>query len=338
MDAFALVSDDEKRIVFEETSNQLNLSAISIEKDFWVCWILGELFALEGVGEALVFKGGTSLSKAWKLIDRFSEDIDIVIDRSFLGFGGNESPEKAPSKKQRRKRFDLLKEACRKLIAERLKPALSRSVEQILGEHGMLVADPDDVDGMTLLFKYASVYPDGLDAYIPREVKIEMGARSATWPIEWTQVVSYSAEVAPNYFEEPKVKVRVVAKERTCLDKLLLLHEENFRPPGKVKNRRLSRHYYDVYQLIKKGVAMEAVRNTDLLARVIEHRSAFFGYSWMDWEAFDIGDLAIQPKEETLDFWKADYMEMQRTMFFGDFPSFDEVLKTVKDFEERCKQ
>ncbi len=337
MDAFALEPAEEKRIVFEETSNQLNLSAISVEKEFWVCAILSKLFRLEGIGNTLVFKGGTSLSKAWKLIDRFSEDIDLVIDRDYLGFGGGKSPEKATSKKQRRRRLDQLKGACQAYIAERLEPTLRQSLTSLLKERVVLEQDPGDPDGMTLLFRYDSVFPTRVDDYIPREVKIEMGARSDTWPAEVITIRPYCAEVAPNYFKEPYIPVRVVSKERTCLDKLLLLHEENLRPSDKIKKARLSRHYYDVYQLIQKGVALKAVENTELLCRVIEHRSIYFEYSWMNWSGFKIRDLDIQPKKDALDFWKADYTKMQKTMLFGYPPSFDDLLKTIEKFEEECK-
>ncbi len=100
MNSFAQLSEEERRVAFDETAAALNLPAVSVEKDFWVCWALSVLFGLEGIGEHLVFKGGTSLSKAYKLVERFSEDIDIVIDRETLGFGGQDSPEAAPSKKQ----------------------------------------------------------------------------------------------------------------------------------------------------------------------------------------------------------------------------------------------
>ncbi len=105
MNSFLTLALARRRQLCEEAATQLNLPAASIEKDFWVCWTLQELFALAEFGPHLTFKGGTSLSKAWKLIERFSEDIDVVIDREFLGFGGDQAPETAPSGKQRDKRL-----------------------------------------------------------------------------------------------------------------------------------------------------------------------------------------------------------------------------------------
>ena len=108
MQAFISMSDADRRRLCSEAEVKTGLPAASIEKDFWVCWLLRELFSLPEWGASLTFKGGTALSKGWKLIERFSEDIDIVVDREFLGFGGDASPENAPSKKQRKVRLDAL--------------------------------------------------------------------------------------------------------------------------------------------------------------------------------------------------------------------------------------
>ena len=91
----------------------MGLQAVSVEKDFWVCWTLRDLFTLPGIGSHLTFKGGTSLSKAWKLIERFSEDIDLIVDKEALGFGGDASPDRAPSKKKRKERLEALMDVCR---------------------------------------------------------------------------------------------------------------------------------------------------------------------------------------------------------------------------------
>ena len=131
MDRFLLLPDARRRLLCEEAGRTLGLSAGSVEKDFWVCWTLRTLFSSPTSGPHLTFKGGTSLSKGWKLIQRFSEDIDIVIDRDFLGFGGERAPEAAPSQKQRSKRIDELKDACQRHILDTLLPALRDRVEEL---------------------------------------------------------------------------------------------------------------------------------------------------------------------------------------------------------------
>lgn len=338
MDAFLNQSIEERQVVFEQAADRLDLPAVSVEKDLWVCWTLGVLFGLEGIGESLVFKGGTSLSKAWKLIERFSEDIDIVIDRERLGFGGEDSPEKGSSGKQRRKRLESMKSACIDFVDKEMRPALQAVLESRLTEPFELIVDPDEA--MTLLFRYPSAFDEKGAGYLRRDVKIEMGARSDTWPAEDATVVPYASEALPDYFEGEAcgVQVKVIAAERTCLDKMMLLHEENFRPLDKRKKERMSRHYYDLFKLIEAGVAKRAAGDRELLERVIEHRSFFFKYSWMDYAGFGLKQLRIVPKEEFTAFWRDDYAKMKESMFFGEPPSFEEVLQTISEFERTLKR
>lgn len=333
MDGFLKQPIEERRAVFEEAASRLGLPAVSVEKDFWVCWTLGVLFGLEGIGESLIFKGGTSLSKAWKLIERFSEDIDIVIDRERLGFGGEESPEMGSSGKQRKRRLESMKSACIDFVDMEMRPALQAALESRLLESFELEVDPEEA--MTLLFSYPSAFDEKSTSYLRRDVKIEMGARSDTWPAEEASVVPYAVEALPAYFEgeDCSVQVKVIAAERTCLDKMMLLHEENLRPVDKRKKERMSRHYYDLFMLIEAGVAKRASSNRELLERVIEHRSFFFKYSWMDYKGFGLDQLRIVPKDEFLAFWRDDYAKMRESMFFGEPPRFEEVVDAVRRFE-----
>lgn len=336
MAEFVEQSPEERRLVFEEASDRLGLPTVSIEKDFWVCWTLGVLFGLEGIGEALVFKGGTSLSKAWKLVERFSEDIDIVIDRERLGFGGDESPAKGVSGKQRKKRLERLKGTCLEFVSQEVEPVLRATLNGRLTDSFELAADSQD--GMTLLFRYPSAYAEGAASYLRREVKIEMGARSDIWPAEEVPVVPYVAEVLPEYFEnDASVNVRTISAERTCLDKMLLLHEENFRPNERAKKERMSRHYYDLYRLIVAGVGVRSVSDSVLLDRVVEHRSFFFAYSWIKYDEFSLSDLRLLPKDDFVAFWREDYQKMRAEMFFGSPPSFEEVLTVVGAFEKKLR-
>jgi hypothetical protein len=155
VDAFLAFPEARRRALYEQAGQVLGLEAASIEKDFWVCWTLRELFALPNMGLHLTFKGGTSLSKGWKLIERFSEDIDVVIDRAFLGFGGDLSPENAPSNKQRDQRLDNLRDACQRTIQAALAPALEQRIrEKVIAPGWRLEDDPGDPDRQTLLFSY----------------------------------------------------------------------------------------------------------------------------------------------------------------------------------------
>lgn len=336
MNSFIREPESERKLIFEEASARLGLPAVSIEKDFWVCWTLRKLFALpDGIGEALCFKGGTSLSKAWKLIERFSEDIDIVVGREHLGFVEEKAISPDLTANQTKKRLKKLRKACSKFIAEKLGPQLNNVLQEELQYSYSLVPDPLDPDAQTLLFRYPSVFTEGTASYLRREVKIEMGARSDTWPAFDKEIIAYAVDVLPDVFDDAVTTVKVVDAKRTCLDKMLLLHEENCRPGTKPKKERLSRHYYDLHHLIAAGIASEAIQNEELLNKVIEHRSIFFSYDWMKWEEFRIADLKISPKAETMSFWEQDYRIMSAEMFFGDPPDFNVILKSVEDFENQ---
>ena len=163
-----------------------------MEKDFWVCWTLRELFRLPGIGEHLTFKGGTSLSKAWKLIERFSEDIDLVVDKAVLGFGGDAAPDKASSNKQRKARLEDLMDACRLWVQGLIQPAFATRIAEALGDFGWkLEVDPEMANGQCLLFHYPSVFPVGSAGYVRPVVKIELGARSDDWPHETKSIQAY---------------------------------------------------------------------------------------------------------------------------------------------------
>ena len=201
----------------------MGLQAVSVEKDFWVCWTLRELFTIPGVGEHLTFKGGTSLSKACKLIQRFSEDIDIIVDREVLGFGDDEAPEKAPSNKQRKMRLEKLMDACREWVQGTLQPALAAQLRATLGETGwQLEVDPDMPDGQCLLFHYPSLFQSGSAGYVRPVVKIELGARSDDWPHEERSIEPYVIEHFPVLDSGAACTVRVLAAERTFWEKACL--------------------------------------------------------------------------------------------------------------------
>ncbi|AUB80618.1 nucleotidyl transferase AbiEii/AbiGii toxin family protein [Candidatus Thiodictyon syntrophicum] len=266
MERLFTLSTSDRLTAFREAEARLKLPAASIEKDFWVCWTLRVLFELPEWSSHLTFKGGTSLSKAWQLIERFSEDIDLVIDRDYLGFGGDHAPEKGPSKKQKKKRFDDLKHACQMAISESLQPALqNRFAEAIPADmQWRLLSDSDDNDAQTILFFYPTATET--DPYIKPQVKIELGARSDTEPVESPEISPYLANAFPELFGPSRFQVRTVAARRTFWEKAMLLHEETYRPADKTRGQRLSRHYYDLWCLIRKGIADKAVADGNRLA------------------------------------------------------------------------
>jgi len=336
MDGFIREPLKRSRLICEEGEARMNLPAVSLEKDFWVCWTLRELFRIPEWKDNLTFKGGTSLSKCWGLISRFSEDIDIVIDKGFLGFSGSDSPEEAPSNKKRRKRLEDLKYAAQSKIHGELMPQLTKRIQASLIVSDIWELIPasmeDDPDGQTLLFRYPSAFDEG-ESYIRREVKIEMGARSDTEPIQEETIHPYLYDEFPKVIGPGSFNVRALASERTFWEKAMLLHEENYRPLDKIRKPRMARHYYDLWCLIDKGIGSKAIMRQDIFKRTAIHRHAYFRYNWMDYATLVRGRLQLVPKPELEDMWRKDYSDMQKVMFFGEVPSFDEILKVIGKFQ-----
>lgn len=333
MDVFLTLLPEERRQICEAAAEQLALSPAGVEKDFWVCWTLRELFSLPDMGEHLTFKGGTSLSKGWKLIERFSEDIDVVIDRDALGFDGERSPEAATGSNERRRRLEALRAACQAHIRDELRPALHQRLrERITGAGAWtLTDDPEDPDGQTLLFSYPGSIP--AQGYLRPQVKIELGARSDVEPSARPTIQPYIADALPDVLGPSRFEVQTLDPRRTVLEKMCLLHEETYRVDGRAPAARLSRHYYDLWCLIRAGTAKEAVADPDLFRRVIAHRAVFFRRSAEAQATLRPGSLRLMPRREHFPDWQRDYDAMRESMFFGETPEFAEILLKVEEFE-----
>ena len=340
MDRFVRLSGDERRRYFEQAAERMGLSPQIIEKDFWVCWTLRKLFALPDIGSMLIFKGGTSLSKAYRLIERFSEDVDLSMDRAVLGFGDEDSnPEADISGKERRRRIDRLKEACQHKIVDELRPMMIKTIAAALGDaqDWSLTVDEDDPDRQTLLYTYPSGLPEATGAYIRPTVKIEMGARSDHWPSDQLHIASYVAEQFPAAFETTDFIVKVLAAERTFWEKTTLLHAEYHRPADKEIPLRLSRHYYDTSRLILSGIGEKAVGRPGLLQRVVEHKKVFFPSGWSHYDEAIRGSLRLSPPPGRIRQLEEDYDKM-RDMFFSEQPVFAEVLQVLEEWETHFNQ
>ena len=335
MDEFLAFSEDRRRIVCEQAQDELGLPPATIEKDFWVCWTLKKLFNLPQWGSMLTFKGGTSLSKGWALIQRFSEDIDIVINRDALGFGGDKAPDRAPSRKQRRKRLDDLKAVSHHCVNQTLRPLLAKSIAQDMPKtlSWQIDPDPDDPDEQTLFFAYPTAFVEQT-AYLPQMVKIELGARSDTEPTENIDIQPYLKDAFPDLFLHARFSVRAVSRERTFWEKAMLLHEETFRPPDKKRKARMARHYYDLYCLIRAGIGHNAAGDLDLFWRIATHRQVYFRYTWVDYDTLRPGRLKLVPPDAQLSAWKSDYTAMKDEMFFGKPPEFEDLIETVRKFQD----
>lgn len=331
MDSFLRLSDAQRLQLLRSAGEDLGVAPEAVEKDFWVCWVLRELFALPVLAHHLSFKGGTSLSKCWKSISRFSEDIDLVIDRGSFGIAGDLAPEAAASNSERKRRVKHVREACACFVLGRVRSDLNAQIGSRLPSELLwnLTKDEAEPDEPTLLFQYPRLAGEG--GYLRREVRIELGARSDTEPSATCSVQPFVADAAGLVIHGANFEVRAVAPERTFWEKVLCLHEETHRktPLG----RRLSRHFYDIVQLQHSGVAARAIADGVLGARVASHRRLYFPKNQQMQGAMHPGTLRLVPLPEDMKVWRSDFETMRDSMFIGNAPRFDDLMTAVAALE-----
>ncbi len=332
MDRFIKLSKQDKIDTFSKAEIDIGLSQGVIEKDFWVCWTLKELFALDGIKDHLTFKGGTSLSKVYKVIDRFSEDIDVSIERSFLGFKDEKDPANVGTK-QAKKLIDELGEACQSFVRRELFNQLEKAIKKKLGVSGWkLEIDEDDNDGQTILFSYPKVTTKE-SGYIRPVVKIELGARSDHWPVSMQTISPYIAEILPVPLNEMNAQIRVLNIERTFWEKATILHKYAHYPENKTVPERQSRHFFDFYCLLRSEGKAKALASADLLEKVAAHKNIYFKAAWANYLIAKKGSLKLIPKEKVMKAMEADYKAMSE-MFAGVVPSWSEIIQLIAQFEK----
>jgi len=341
MDKVALLPIDDRAALFGETGAVRGVANTIIEKDFWVCWTLKRLFGLQDEDAAtLVFKGGTSLSKAFGAIRRFSEDIDLSFDRAELGYTGDRDPEKEGiSKKQANRLIEALVSDVERHIAEKLLPALRSAIVEQLGEpaEGKWSLEIDSNDAQTVNFHYPTALPtseyQGM-AYITPRVKLELGARGDPWPTERKVVRPYAAEDFPDFFQDPESTVTVLSAQRTFWEKATALHAEAHRPHETATPQYFSRHYYDVAMLLDTEEGQAAASDFSLLATVAKHKATFFRSSWASYDTAKPGTLRLMPSESRIKDLRGDYRAMAPMMFDEKPFSFDDILAKIKKLQK----
>lgn len=328
-----LLAKEERQLFFQEASAELNIPFAIIEKDFWVVWTLQRLFTLEELKSHLTFKGGTSLSKVYGLIERFSEDIDVSIEKDFLGFGSPENdPEQALSNKKQRAALENLSKACANYVQNEMAASLKENIAAGLGTTEGWNLIPDDKDPQALIFEYPNITPRG--DYIHQAVKIEMGARSEHWPVSEHQIESLAKKALNEKIKESKHNIRVLNAERTFWEKATLLHQYAHLPEDKALPPRISRHLYDFYQLLNSPIKDMALSDLALLDRVADHKKIYFASAWANYDSARKGTLKLSPLGRVLSELKKDY-DLMASMFYGaSRPEWDLILQTISDFEK----
>lgn len=322
--------DETKIRLFAETSRQIGLpSSSAAEKDWWVVHTLSVIFSMD-CANALIFKGGTSLSKGWNVIQRFSEDIDLALDREFLGFSGELT--KGDIKKLRRKSFQFISE----VFTEELKNKFTE-----LGFKDVTVkpreVENHDQDPLIIEIYYNKLTET--DTYLKPGVLVEIGSRSLKEPFTQRTFGTFISEIyKTNPFTDNPITIPVVNPERTFLEKIFLLHEEFQKPIDKIRVERLSRHLYDIEKLSQTEYAEIALQNTELYNTIVKHRSKFTAISGIDYAKHNPANIKFIPPDTIIKKWKDDYNQMKDSMIYGQKLDFDELINRMIELQKRINE
>ena len=324
-------SDEEKQILFQNTAEKMKMHPAIIEKDFWVVTLLDYLFHICPWKHAFTFKGGTSLSKGYQLIKRFSEDIDLILDWRVLGYGENEPWEERSKSKQ--EQFN--KEANQKaeiFLREQLLPVLQKELSEYFSIEANVYIDEDDAQ--TINFQYPQLYTN---QSILQVVRLEIGALAAWTPAASVSIQSYVAECYGDIFQKKTTEILTVKPERTFWEKATILHHEANRPENSLMPSRYSRHYYDLYCMLNSGVKETALKNIDLLYKVVEFKQKFYPRNWAHYEDAKPGTLKLCVPEYRITELEKDYQQMKE-MLYGNIPEFGTILNDIRILEKAINQ
>ncbi len=315
-------------MVITQAANMTGLPMQAIEKDLWVTVILQMLFALP-IAKHLVFKGGTSLSKVWKVIRRFSEDIDLAVDPSIWGLEGDLT----------KKQIKRLRKTSSIFVRDELCQILKKTVTETGMEQWLRVeADPDgEGDGTypeprVIHIRYQSLFDEDLP-YLHSEVKLEVGARSLLEPTAEAAVTSVLEEVLPVSTTIKQVVIPTALAEKTFLEKAFLLHEL-FSSQSLKKANHKSRHLYDLAQMMNTDIAARAIANDELWNTIHHHRELFTSMSGVDYTPDIRKRIRLLPPDNVIDDWRNDYKAMLSSMIYGEKPTFEELMGKMKELED----
>ena len=322
----ARINENDRKALFHNTAAKMGMTDAIIEKDFWVCYMLDYLFHRCAWRDNIAFKGGTSLSKAYGLIERFSEDIDLILDWRVLGYEINEPWEERSNTKQ-----DIFnKEANTRaelFLRDTFLPSIIADLTAELGENIRCFIDDDDPQTVKI------AYPNSFsDMSILQEIRLEIGALAAWTPVKLADITPYAAQVYGRLFKQPLTDILTVLPERTFWEKVTILHREAFRAEDRPFPSRYSRHYYDLYRMMQTEVKDKALADNDLLTRVVDFKDKFYRCPWARYDLAMRGTMRLMPPEYNLDKLRDDYEHMQN-MLFGNKPSFDEIMDGIAKLE-----
>ncbi len=300
--------------------------AAAVEKDWWVVRTLELVFQTE-IAPTTVFKGGTSLSKAWNLIDRFSEDIDLALDKKFLGFEGIMTGSQV----------SRLRKQSAKYISEIYLPQL-KSVFLENGFHNIdvqLVSTKSaDEDPVKFVINYPSVTEPSV--YLASRVMLELGSRSLMEP---QSNRSFSSFVGESFngrdFADSVITIPTVVPERTFLEKIFLLHEEFQKPVSKINAERKSRHLYDIEKIMDTEYGLAALADKDLYWQIVKHRQTMTRLRGIDYANHAPKSINPIPPTVLMNVWRRDYEQMQKSMIYRESLPFSQLMERISELKTR---
>jgi hypothetical protein len=325
MNKIANLPKQQRSELFSETATLMNTTNSIVEKDFWVVWTLDKVFSDDRLNKILMFKGGTSLSKVFNLIGRFSEDIDLILDWRLVS---NENPLNVQESKNKQVRFneqindnakEYIKNILLPIISENLSPLCTCSMAE---------------DGFSINVKYPNAFDDN---YLRPEILLEIGPLASWLPSDSFEISSFAAQEFPQVFEKTKCTVNTIVAKRTFWEKATILHHEANRPLDSAMPTRYSRHYYDLAMMAKNEVKDEALVDLELLKNVVEFKQKFYPRTWAKYEEAIPGTLKLLPPEFRLDSLEKDYKAMQN-MIFDKYISFEEIIDSLRKLEKEINE
>lgn len=322
---------NERKAMLQQVADSIHLPDYAVEKDWWVTMVLKAMFATD-CAPFLEFKGGTSLSKGWNLIERFSEDIDLAIDHAFF-------TESLANNNQ----LKTLRKKCHKYVVGNLAEQLETALKQ-MGLSGCSVvpktnddngnAISTDADPAVLFVDYESVSGHS-SPYMPSRVKIEISCLSMKEPFEARNISSMLHDKFPEDDDEAVCVIPVVMPERTFLEKAFLLCEEFQKQDP--RSLRMSRHLYDLEKLMDTPFGEKALNDKVLYEKIVEHRRKFYHVSYADYDKDYPPHITIVPPDGDLVAWRQDYLELQQHFIHGNSLEFGELLKRIAVLQQRLR-
>lgn len=322
MNKVALLPIKQREELFQETAFMLSTTASIVEKDFWVVWVLDKLFNDAKLSKILMFKGGTSLSKVFNVIGRFSEDIDLILDWREVT---KDNPKEAKQSKNQQVKFNEHVNENAKIY---IKEQLLAQVQALLSP--LCVCKIDEENPFNINIAYPATFKNN---YLRNEILLEIGPLASWLPYDSFEINSYAAQKFPKLFTNPTCKVNTILAQRTFWEKATILHQEANRSEDKQLPLRYSRHYYDLVMMARSDIKDKALADLALLKQVVDFKMKFYPASWAKFEAAKAGSLKLLPESYRIAALKKDYTSMEG-MIFDKKLTFEEILTGLKILED----